>query len=210
MRMGSASEKRRGHLASKMGLTLIGLALLGVVAGTLTSAAFSDTESNTGNSFQAGSVAISDNDNGNLMMSMTDAKPGSSSTACINVTYAGSLDANVRLFGATTGSGLDQYLTLTVTRGTYGGSTPSFASCTGFVADSTDYLGVGSGIVYSGTLQGFPDGFTAGLVDPLAGTPEVWNAGESHAYRFVVTLQDNSGAQGLTADQTFTWEARNA
>ena len=207
--MGTASKKTKGRCATRFALSFVGLALLGVALGSFTTAGFSDTDSNSGNAFQAGSVAIGDNDNGNLMMSMSDAKPGSSSTSCINVTYTGSLNARVRLYGTTSGTGLDQYLTLTVTRGSYGASTPSFASCTNFAPDSTDYIGAGNGVIYNGTLQGFPDAFTAGMVDPLSASPETWSAGESHAYRFVVTLQDNSAAQGLTAGQTFTWEARN-
>jgi predicted ribosomally synthesized peptide with SipW-like signal peptide len=193
-----------------MGLALLGIALLGIAVGQLTSAAFSDTADNSANNFQAGSVSITDNDNGDLMMSMANAKPGASSSACINVTYNGSLDTNVRLYGTTSGTGLDQYLTLTVTRGSFGASAPTFASCNGFSADPTDYLGAGNGVVYNGTLQGFADGFAGGTVDPLLGSPEIWVAGESHAYRFVVSLQDHSGAQGLTAQQTFTWEARSA
>jgi predicted ribosomally synthesized peptide with SipW-like signal peptide len=197
-------------MASNIGLSLIALVLIGVVAGTLTSAAFSDTSDNSGNAFQAGSVAITDNDSGDLMMSMSNAKPGASSSSCINVTYGGSLNAGVRLYGTTTGTGLDQYLTLTVTRGSFGSSVPAFATCTGFSPDPVDYLGAGNGVVYNGTLQGFADGFASGTVDPIAGSAETWSTGESHAYRFVVSLQDNSGAEGLTAQQTFTWEARSA
>ncbi len=52
-------------------------------------------------------------------MSMSGGVPGNTTSACIKVTFDGSLASTVRLYGATTGSGLDQYLDLKVTRGTY-------------------------------------------------------------------------------------------
>ena len=46
-------------------------------------------------------------------------RPGNTDTGCIKVSYAGSLASEVRLYGTTSGTGLDAYLDLTVTRGTY-------------------------------------------------------------------------------------------
>ena len=115
----------------------------------------------------------------------------------------------MRLYGTTTGSGLDQYLDLKVTRGTYNPSTPAFKSCTNFQADGTDYLGAGNGVIYTGTLQAYPDDYASGLVDPTSGAPESWSSGEVHVYRFDMTLQSNFAAQGKNATQTFRWEARN-
>lgn len=194
--------------AARVGLTLLILAGFGFVGGLATRAAFSDTTLNAGNGFTAGTVKIDDNDAGSALLSLSDATPGATDTGCIKVTYNGSLDSTVRVFGTTTGSGLDQYIDLKVTRGTYS-SDPGFDSCSNFTADPTDHIGSGSGVVYDGTLQGFPDSYAAGLVDPTSGAPETWTAGEVHVYRFTVTLQDDAGAAGLDATQTFTWEARN-
>ena len=36
-----------------------------------------------------------------------------------------------------------------------------------------------------------------------------WNQNDTLVYRFTVTLQNNTGAQGLTSTTGFTWEARN-
>jgi hypothetical protein len=115
----------------------------------------------------------------------------------------------VRLHGTTTGSGLDQYLDLKVTRGVYSPSDPAFKSCTNFQADGTNYIGAGNGVIYNGTLQAFPDDYASGLVDPLSGSPESWTTGEAHVYRIDVTLQNNFSAQNKDAAQTFRWEARN-
>ena len=140
------------------------------------------------------------------MLSLSGAKPGDSDTSCIVVSYSGTLPASVRLYGTTSGTGLDQYLDLTATRGT---KSSAFDGCSDFTADATNYIGQGAGVIYSGTLQGWADNYAAGLVDPTPGSPETWTNPESHAYKFVVTVQDNNSAQGLNATQTFTWEARN-
>ena len=160
------------------------LALLVPAAGGVTFAAYTATSANGGNGLEAGSVKLSDNGDG-------------------------SIPSTVRLHGTTTGTGLDAYLDLKVTRGSYSPSTPAFKSCANFQPDATNYIGAGNGVIYNGTLQGFPDDYASGLVDPLSGSPESWTTGESHVYRLDVTLQSNFGAQGKTAAQVFRWEARN-
>ena len=201
------TEKRGRGTAWKLLVTALVLGLIGVVAGLGTWSAFSSTTSNSGNSFTAGTVSISDDDAGSAMFSLTGLKPGDSASKCIVVTYTGSLPATVRLYGTTAGTGLDQYLDLTVTRGTI--SSANFPSCGNFSADSTDYIGAGAGVVFNGTLQGYADDYASALVDPTSGSPRTWTTNEAHSYRFQVTVEDQSGAQGKSATQTFTWEARN-
>ena len=186
-----------------------GLALVIPAAGGATYAAFTATTPNSGNLVEAGSVKLSDNGDGTSMLSLSAALPGDTTSACIKVTYDGSLPASVRLHGTTTGSGLDQYLDLKVTRGVYNPTTPAFKSCTNFQPDGTDYIGAGNGVVYSGTLQAYADDYASGLVDPLPGSPESWTTGEVHVYRLDVTLQNDFGAQNKGATQAFGWEARN-
>jgi hypothetical protein len=170
----------------------------------------------------AGEVCLADNDAGTALFSMGNMAPGSSEASCIKVSYTGTQPAGIRLYGSTTGTGLDQYLKLKVTRGKYDPPPePAFDSCTNFVADSTNYVGAGPGVLYDGTLQGYPDdppGYSGGLADPAdcAAPPcpaEQWTfLPESHVYKFEVTLpSDASNAvQGLTAGQTFVWEARDS
>ena len=204
------SESTRGGFGRRLHRKLLGsmivLGLVGVVAGVGTWSAFTATTSNPNNQFTAGTVAIGDNDSNGAIFSMAGMKPGSTSSGCIQVTYTGSLASNVKLYGTTTGSGLDQYITLTVTRGTI--SSGAFSSCTNFTADATNYIGSGGGVVYSSTLQGYADDWTGGLLDAPSAT-ESWTTNEVHAYKFDVTLQDTDSAQGKTATQVFTWEARN-
>lgn len=184
--------------------------LLALLAVGSTVAALNSATSNENNSLAAGSVLIDDNDGGTAMFSLSGLEPGGTDTACIKVTSTGSLDASVRLYGTTTGTGLDQYASLTVTRGTYTAPEPAFDSCTNFSADSTTYIsGQSSGVIYAGSLEGFPDSWSAGLVDPYSAAPESWATNEAHVYKFQLTLGDNATAAGKNATQAFTWEARN-
>jgi hypothetical protein len=193
-------------MTRRVALTLLILLGLGAVTGAATFSAFSSTTASLGNSFTAGTVLIADNDAGSAMLALTNAKPGDADTSCIKLTYSGTAASTVRLYGTIAG-GLASYLTLTVTRGT--DAAPSFDSCATFSADSTDYIGAGAGVVYQGSLASFPTSYAAGLVDPLSGSPETWTTGETHSYRFVVTLANDNNAQGQSATASFTWEARN-
>jgi predicted ribosomally synthesized peptide with SipW-like signal peptide len=190
-------------------LALVAIGLAAALAGTQTWAAYSATSASVGNSFAAGTVALADNDSGTAVLALAGAVPGDSDTACVTVAYNGSLASALRLYGTTSGTGLDPYLDLSVTRGTFAGAPPAFASCVGFSADATDYVGAGGGVIYDGTLQAFPDDHGTGLVDPRPAGPETWTSGESHVYKLQITLQNNLAARGRTATQTFTWEARN-
>ena len=186
------------------------LSVLGAAAGLGTWSAFSSTTTNSGNTFTAGTVTLTDNDANAAMITMTAARPNDSASSCIKVTYTGSLASTVRAYATTTftsGSSLAPYLNLTVTRGT--DATDPFPVCTNFTADATNYIGAGAGVVYNGTLAAFPTTYAAGLVDPTSGSPATWNTNDNHVYKFVVTVQDNNLAQGLNATTAFTWEARN-
>lgn len=187
----------------------LAITAVAAAAGSYTWAAFVATSTNSGDTITSGTVTLSDNDADGALLSLSAALPGATDTGCIRVRYTGSLSSTVRLYGTTGGSGLDQYLDVTVTRGVYSPSEPAFDSCTNFQSDATNYIGAGAGVIYSGTLQGFPDNYAGGLVDPTAGSPEAWTATEDHVYRIQVTLQNVQAAEGLTATQTFTWEARN-
>ena len=186
--------------------TIVALSLVALIGWGVTYAAFSSTTSNTSNTFTAGSVAVGDNDIGAAVLNLSNARPNDSSTGCLKVTYTGSLSSSVRMWSSVTGS-LAPYISLKVIRGT--DSSPSFPSCTNFTPDATDYLGSGNGVVYDGLLSAFPGSYAAGLVDPKAATPESWTTNEAHSYKFIVTLNNDSAAQGLSSNVTFNWEARN-
>ena len=189
-------------------LSALVVGLVAALAGAATFSAFSNTTGNAANSFANGTVTLNDNDGGGTLLTLTNAVPGDTATGCIKVTYAGSLPADVKLFGSVSGA-LAPYLTLKITRGSDSGST--FPGCGSFTADTRDYNGQGAGVVYNGNLSGFPSSYAAGITDPdnSTGTAETWNTSEAHAYKLEVTLQNDPAAQAQTASSSFTWEARN-
>lgn len=196
--------------ARKILMTLIAVSLAAMSIAAATWSSFSSAAANPANTVTAGTVNITDNDAG-ATFSVPTLSPGGSSSGCIRVTYSGSLQSNVHLYGSVTGS-LAQYLNLVVTRGTE--SAPSFPSCSTFTADATNYVGAGAGVVYSGTLSNFTSTYTSyasGLVDVPPSSPQAWNTGTAHSYKFTFTLPAGAvaAAQGLTSTATFDWQAEN-
>jgi hypothetical protein len=173
---------------------LASLGFVSVLVMTSSRAAFVDTTDNTSNQFTAGTVALDDDDAGTVLFNVSNLAPSSPRQNCIRVSYTGSLAANVRMYGAASGS-LAQYLDVTVEVGTGG----TFADCTGFSASG--------GPLYSGTLSNFASTRT-NFTNGLAG----WNGAtnpSNRTYRITVTMQDDNAAQGLSANADFTWEAQN-
>jgi hypothetical protein len=203
------NRRRAGRISVKLSATFAVLAGCALLASATTWSNLNATATNPANSFLAGTVKIASNSGSSAVLSLTNAKPGAVSTGCIQVTYTGTLPANVKLYGTGAGSGLNQYLTLVVTRGTFSG-TPAAGSCTGFTADTTNYISQGAGVMYSGTLASWPATATTAQVDPTSANPESWTANETHGYQLQVTLGTNTAAQGLTGTETFTFEADNS
>lgn len=188
------------------GTVQVALAALALVGTGLTYSSFSSSVDSGGNRFAVGTVALGDNDLNGTLLQLTDAQPGATDTGCIRVLYTGTLPASVRLY-ATTGGTLVPYLNVVVTRGT--DSAPAFDSCTGFTADQVDYLGLGLGVVYSGTLGSFPSTWLTGVQDASSSATETWTTDEPHSYRISVTLGSDTAAQGQSGTASFVWEARN-
>ena len=202
------SNKRPG-LGAKLLATSVVLGAVGVLAGFGTWSAFSSTTANEGNKFVAGTVAISDNDGDAAMFNLTGLKPGepgASGAKCIEVSYTGSLEGAVKLYGSTTSGTLGTYLNLKVTRGTI--ASPTFSSCENFTADATEYItGKGNGVVYDGTLANFPSTAAAGIQYPSSN----WAKDTKAVYKFEASVQDTASAQGKDATGVkFTWEATSS
>ncbi|MFB3737836.1 MAG: hypothetical protein ACE14W_02580 [Candidatus Velamenicoccus archaeovorus] len=173
-------------------VSAIVLGLVGTLTGVGTYAAFFSTASTDGDVYRAGTVYVSDDDAGSLVLDVSGIRPTDPAVSgCIVVSYGGSLPASAVLYGTSSGA-LAAFLDVTVTEGTGG----TFGSCAGFVPSAT---------LYSGTLAAFPTTWAGGLAD-ADGT---WTTGESHAYRFEISLQDDPAAQGQSGSASFTWEARN-
>jgi hypothetical protein len=192
--------------ATKVLLTVLCVGALGGLATMGVFGAFSATTTNAGNQITAGTVTLADNDVGAAMYAVTAAEPGDSVTKCIKVTYTGNVNSDVHIYTASTIGSLGQYVDLTITPGTQ--TTPTFPSCTGFVADS-------GGAIYTGTLANFgttKGSYANGVVDNPGAVATKWVANDSVIYQVTATLQAAApdAAQGLTTGaHTFTWEARN-
>ena len=187
------SRKRPGWRVGVLAATVL---LTTALILTASFAAFSDTTDNSGNTWSAGTVVLTDDDSGSAMFIVSDMAPLATVTECIVVTYSGSLvPATVNLYGVAAG-GLDAYLDLTIEEGSGG----VFDNCSGFSPIGGPIFGPGTLTSFAATHTNFGNG--AGVWDPAANP-------ESRTYRFTVTLQDNDGAQGLNATATFTWEAQN-
>ena len=189
-------------------MTVLVVGFFGGLAALGTLASFVSTTSNPANDFAAGTVYISDNDAGSALYSVANRKPGDSVTECIKVTYTGTLEAALKLYGSSVNA-VGTYVDLTITPGTQGA--PSFPDCSGFVPDA-------GGAVYTGTLKGFADshtGYGNGLA--VAGPSAAnWSENDAFVYRFQLTLQDDNNANGgsggplSTGLHSFTWEAHQA
>lgn len=195
-RNGSDETRTMSLQATTVRLAAVGTALLLVVFLVVTAsrAAFSATTINAGNSVSTGTVTLTDDDSGTAMFdTLSNLAPLSTATRCIHVDYTGSIDPDpVLLYIDTTPTGtLDQYLDLTVEIGP--DNADAFGACTSFSASST---------LFSGTLESF-----ASTHDSYANGLSTWDPSgvESRTFRFVITVQDDAGANGQSAGWGFTW-----
>ncbi|MEZ5227832.1 MAG: hypothetical protein R2710_14500 [Acidimicrobiales bacterium] len=128
-----------------------------------------------------------------LLFDVDGLYPGRVETSCVEVTYTGSLDADVRLHGrATGGTGLDDYLATTIELGRM-----ATGDCESFVADEA---------LFDERLSGLTarhGSYEQGIRLAAAMTP-----GEQLALRASVSVLDDDAAQGLGSEFWVIVEAR--
>jgi len=173
-------------------------AVLVVLCATLVtsaSAAFTSQTRNNSNSFAAGTVNLTVNDNSNTaLFSVAGIKPGDAPLSrCVTVTNAGSLPLHLNLYSGTPTGGLGSYLNLSVLQGSFGAA-QVYPGCATFTS---------AGTVYTGTLAAFPT--TAG--SELSDGGGLLAAGATRAFQFDISLQDNTAAQGGSVSLPFTFDA---
>jgi predicted ribosomally synthesized peptide with SipW-like signal peptide len=199
------SHETRRRTAVVLAAGLIGLALVAALVARTSMAAFTATTQSPGNSFDIGSVALTDDDSDGALFSLTGLAPGQSNQACIAVTYAGSLTSTgpVKLYApsgrtdvaGTGGDDAADYLLVTVEQGTGGG----YGSCAGFAPTST--------LVTGTALSALPTDYASGVT---AWTPTA--TPQTRTYRFTVQLDPTTpnGAQDAsTSNVRFTWEIQS-
>ena len=207
------SIKRHKAAAVRTTVVLLALLLASFSIMTTSRAVFTDTTNNAGNNFAAGTVTIVDDDAGSVLFNIGNLAPGGSFENCIEVTYNGTVDADVRLYGAnlatTTALNLAQYLNLTVQEGTGGGFVATElggneGDCTGFVSSSTLTIG-------AETIDSFATSYT-NFATGLSSWAPLGSSSEARTYRFVVELDATTPDthQGMDAQIDFVWEAQNS
>src|SRR3954449_13385249 len=183
---------------------LLSLAVLGVIgslAGFGTWSAFPATTTNTGNSYTAGSVQITQHSGATTLYTGAHAAPGHSTTGCVRVTYGATLPASVKLYASSITNGTSFHLT--VERGSGITAPDNTMTCTGFTPSST---------AFDGSLDTMPTSYAAGVDGKDTGT--AWAQADSVDYRFTITVKDDATPNAHTSElgtgaHSFTWEARS-
>ena len=186
-------------LRTKLAATVAVLALLVSAIAAVVHSSFTATAGNGVSSFESGSISLTDDDDAKVLFDVDGLAPASPPVKrCITVRYgsAGALRSAVRLYGETSGA-LAPHLKLTVRRGMWTSARPAGLECGNAFAPQLT--------LFEGTLAGFPDAWADGVVEPA-----MWDDADSHVYQFEVSLADTDEAQGKSASQTFTFEARTS
>ena len=185
---------------TKVLLTVLIVGICGAVASLGVFAAFSDTTSNPGNTFEAGTVTLTDNDGDvALYTNTTEAEPGVNYDRCIRVTYAGTLDATVRLYSSAI-SADGSKVNIQVDKS----ATGSQADCSDFGA-ATNVYAVTSLSTFGSSHSAYSNGLA---VNP--GSATKWVQNDAVTYRFRLTIPDLEANEGVSVSPfALTWEARN-
>ncbi len=211
---------RRGRRSVLAGVVPVGLVLSVALTWSSTHAAFSANTQNPGNSWQTGSVVLTDNDSGTALFqsaSESGLTPGAARSRCIRLDYTGDVAADIRMYVGTPAGGattLDRFLVMSVERGqNVTASTPVAADCTtGFTSTASPTFlfntrqandALADQTATLTTLRTRAD-YTTGL--PLG--PSV-APGTSLTLRISYLVKDDNDAQRTRSDATITWEARN-
>lgn len=198
MRTPTARTRRTALLvAAPAALVAVGLLTWGWSA-----AAFTAQTRNIGNSWETGSVALSDDDQGLSAFSLSNLLPGDTGTHCITVTSESSVPGVVKMYLARMGAdGLENNIKISTEIGDGG----SFGSCVGFVPDAP-----------AGTFDSIKDIST--VVNSYASGDLPWTTtgnteGESKSYRFTwvfdttaLTQDEVDGLQGKSVSADVVWE----
>jgi len=185
----SPRRRRRRRLPRALVVTTAVVGLTSALTWQATAARFGGTTRNSGSTFSAGSVQLSDDDSGSAVFSASGLVPGDTGSQCVTVSYGGNVPASVRLYASASSGSLAGYLSFTVDQGT--GPCASFSS---------------SARLYNGTLAGFAA--TAGTYASGLGTFAPSGVA-SVTYRFTYVVRDDNAAAGSAASLDLTWEARS-
>lgn len=206
----------RSHTRTHLAAAASTLLLLAVMATRSTAAINVDDTRNTANYFEGGTVTVTDDDAATALFESVVLTEGETGSACINVTYAGSLDAAVGLYGsidAVASTGLESYLQMRIAYGT-GAAGGADADCTGFSAVGwveEAYIDLARDPNDAGDTDGW---FDLHSDYTTADTTDAWQptggSGEVRSYRVDLYLpNDLMAADNTEVTFTLTWEAQS-
>lgn len=194
---------RRARRAVTAGGVVLGVAVLAASIWSATLGAFSADVGTRDDSFASGTVSVTDDGTGTALVSLTAARPGSTRTQCIDVTYDGSLTAaDLRLYASGYQSptaladpdGLAPHVTLDIERR----PGASAADCSDFADGSGTAVFLDDASVLGADHASWATG--VGSFTPVVGG--------TYAYRITTTVRDEPGGQGQTMTIGLVWEAR--
>jgi hypothetical protein len=201
--MGKHSAKPARSRLLRAGAAIGLLISVGVVWQS-SQAAFTDTTTNPGNTWTAGSVTVTDDQNGTKVFNLSGLKPGDSGDACIVVTYAGTLtNSTVKFYvnnftDNSTGGAWGGGITLTVTTG--GGTCP-LASITGQTTAVNN-----KSLSFLNTNNDYPAGTSMfDWTNPANNATRPYNV--HYAVSGSLADDGDDGIQGKTATLDLVWEA---
>ncbi|NND74488.1 MAG: hypothetical protein HKN44_05730 [Ilumatobacter sp.] len=135
---------------------------------------------------QAGTIELTDDDEGRSLFDLSDLSPARPVEQCVEVTYGGTILPVALELRVTSGGELDEFLDIEIDEGTGGG----FGSCEDFSAERS---------VFSGTVDELS---AEGWID----LGDLVNTGESKDFRITLNVQDRQEALGRSANLEFGWE----
>lgn len=181
----------------RLGAGALGLTAVGVFLVQGSEAAFTASTTEAGSSIAAGTVALSDsNSSSSAMFNVGNLNGGQVITRCVNVDYSGTLTADIRLHGVTSGE-LAPGLATQIELGTGAAGGSSF-SCDGFQVPQAPSFN-DTLAVFGTTHKDYATGI-GGYDDATAGATK--------SYRITMTVSNDNTFQGKTAGVAFTWEAQ--
>lgn len=181
-----AGTQRVDRAAARAFAAAVSALLISTLVVSQSNAAIDPDGTVAGNSFEAGTISLVDDDEGRSLVNLADMAPGRPSEECISVIYEGTvLPVDLTLEAQTVGD-LGPYLDVSIESGSGGG----FGACDGFVPDA---------VVFDGTLAGLDERGRLEL-------GSFYNSGESAVYRFRFELQDDGDAVGRQSSLDVVWE----
>ena len=182
----------------------VAVLLAGLMVWTGSNAAFSSHTRNTGNSWETGSVSLSDDDGGAALFAVQNLTPGDFGSKCILVTATTDVPGVVKFhLDDLAANGLEDYIQFKMERGTGG----SFNDCTNFVPiDTHDFEPL--------SLQSTQHTDYSNSILPwvVTAVPQVQSMSYRFSWVFDVGTLDQVGVNALQGSATsvnLEWELQN-